>query len=54
MKQSDAAYIKAILWIIAGVCRHAELSEPVFWIIMLNILFYSVAYIFYKSKEIDE
>jgi len=54
MKQSDAVYIKAMLWIIVGVCRHAELSEPVFWIIMLNILFYGIAYIFYRSKEIDE
>lgn len=54
MRNSDIAYIKAILWGIIGVCQGSELPDPIFWIITLNILFYGIESAFYKYKENSE
>lgn len=54
MKQSDVAYIKAMLWGIFCICRNAELSEPIFWIAFCYMLFYGIEFIFYRIKENNE
>lgn len=54
MKQSDVAYIKAMLWGIAGICQGSELPDPMFWIIVLNIFLYGIEFVFYKYKENSE
>lgn len=54
MRNSDIAYIKAILWGIIGVCRGPEIPDPMLWIVTLNILFYGIESAFYKYKENSE
>lgn len=54
MRNSDVAYIKAILWGIIGVCRKPEIPDPMFWMVVLNILFYGIESAFYKYKENSE
>lgn len=53
MRNSDVAYIKAMLWGIVGVCQD-ELPDPIFWIVVVNILFYGLEFAFYKYKENGE
>ena len=54
MKQSDVAYIKAMLWGIAGICQGSELPDLMFWIIILNIFLYGIEFVFYRYKENSE
>lgn len=54
MRDSDAAYIKTMLWGIIGVCRGSEMPDPMFWIVILNILLYGIECAFYKYKENGE
>jgi hypothetical protein len=54
MQDSDVAYIKAMLWGILGVCQGSELSDPMFWMIFLNVLLYGFGFIFYRWKENGE
>ncbi len=54
MRNSDVAYIKAMLWGIIGVCQSSELSDPMFWIVILYIFLYGVEFLFYRYKENGE
>ena len=51
MRNSDVAYIKAILWGIVGVCRGPEIPDPIFWMVVFNTLFYGIESAFYRYKE---
>lgn len=54
MRNSDAAYIKVMLWGIIGLCQGPELPSPMFWIVILNILLYSIEFVFCKYNENGE
>ena len=54
MRNSDVAYIKAMLWGIAGICQGFELPDPMFWMVILNIFFYGIEFVFYRYKENGE
>lgn len=54
MRNSDIAYIKTMLWGIIGVCQGSEMPDPMFLIVVLSILLYSIEFAFYKYKENSE
>ena len=54
MRNSDVAYVKAMLWGIIGICQDFELSDPMFWIIILYIFLYGIEFLFYRYKELTE
>ena len=53
MQKSDVAYIKAMLWAIIST-QYSILADVTFWIVVLNIVFYSMQFIYYKYMEEGE
>ncbi len=54
MRNSDVAYIKGMLWGIIGVCQGSELPDLMFWLVVLNLLFCGIEFVFYRYKENGE
>ena len=51
MEKSDVAYIKALLWGIAGLCRNADLPDPIFWLMVFYMVYYGLEFVHYKLRE---
>ena len=55
MRDSDVAYIKAMLWGIVGILyKESGLLDPIFWMSLFYILVYGFEFIFYRLKENGE